>query len=444
MTNAVLPASHRTKTLTQLILVTGGRVCLLGSWFAATLLLARVIGPIGFGLYVFCQNAIKIVTGCVGDSIDTSVMRKGPLLILSDRPQAMRLVHAAFWMRVGIGALVLIAAIVAPQTASRALFNRPDLRSLAILVAAGVLGDFLLRSVLGFFQISEQFGRFMAVDFVWQFGRVVVVLALFFMHKLTAIYAIGLYVAAPYAAFIVAWILLPPDARRPAPPQRREVIDIARHSSWIAIGMTMAAAYERLDVILLTRFKGDYEVGIYGGALAWAVIPDFLNGILQTVLAPKVAPAFAAGTFNALQRWYLKYAIPAGAAAAGLAMLLGGWAIRTFMSNQYHQSVAVFHLLILSTLFNLVFTPLPEALLNFVSPRRVSAYTAVGLVWVAVGGVIFIPRYGASGAALVMLTARVLVGSMIVVQAHILGRNGGTVQVIPLPAELPGHLEESA
>lgn len=439
-----IPAPQRSRTLAQLVLVTAGRVLLLGSWFGATVLLARVIGPVAFGLYFFCQNLIKIVTGCVGDAIDTSVMRKGPLLIRDDRPRAIRLVHAAFWMRVAIGGLVLLAVMLAPGAASKVLFDRSDLKFLAVMVAAGVLGDFLLRSALGFFQICEQFGRFMAVDAVWQFGRVLVVLALFLLHQLNATSAIALYVAAPYVAFAVAWVLLPRDVRRPAPPLRPDVIDIARHSSWVAIGMTMAAAYERLDVILLKGFKGDYATGIYGGALALAVIPDFLNGILQTVLAPKVAPAFAAGTFNALQRWYLKYAVPAGLLAASAALLLGGWAIRTFMSKQYAESVSVFHLLILSTLFNLVFTPLPEALLNFVAPRRVSGYTAIGLVWVAAGGIWFIPRYGATGAAGVMLTARVVVGSIIVVQAHLIARRGGKAEVVPLAAELPGHLEDSA
>jgi hypothetical protein len=43
-----------------------------------------------------------------------------------------------------------------------------------------------------------------------------------------------------------------------------------------------------------------------------------------------------------------------------------------------------------------------------------------------------------------MLTARVVVGSIIVVQAHLIARRGGKAEVVPLAAELPGHLEDSA
>ena len=406
------------KTFSQLVWVTGGRVALVGTWFLATILMGRVLGVIGFGLYVYCQTAIKIVTGCVGDPLDMAVMRQGPLLLKDNRPAALQLVRSAFWMRVLIGALVLFAAVVLPGFVSRGLFGQSNFHHLAMLTAAGVLGDFLLRSALGYFQIDQKFGRFMAVDSVWQGGRVAVVLLLVLLHRLNPTSAVALYVFAPYAAFLVAWVLLPRDVRRLAAPHRQHVTDILHYSKWIVAGMAMAAAYERLDVILLDRFKGSRELGIYAGALAWAIIPDFINGILQTVLAPKIAPAYAAGTFNAFQKTYLRYAIPIGAVSAVIALTAAGPVIRTFMSAAFSDSVIVFRILFLSTLVNTVFTPLPEALMNFVAPKRVTIYTAIGLIVVAGGGVILIPIYGAIGAAIVMLSARVIVGLIIMIQAH--------------------------
>jgi O-antigen/teichoic acid export membrane protein len=430
------------RTFSQLLWVSAGRMALVGTWFVATILMGRVLGVVGFGLYVYCQTAIKIVTGCVGDPLDMAVMRQGPLLLKDNRPRALQLVRSAFWLRVLIGSLVLVAVILLPTLASRALFNRPDLHQLAMLTAGGVLGDFLLRSALGYFQIDEKFGRFMAVDSVWQGGRVVVVLVLVMRHMLTPTSAVGLYVAMPYVAFAVAWILLPSDVRQVAPPHRRDVTDILHYSKWIVTGMAMAAAYERLDVILLSHFKGDYELGIYAGALTWAVVPDFVNGILQTVLAPKIAPAYAAGTFNGLQKTYLKFAVPIGSAFAIFALPIAGWVLRTFMSSQYSASTNVYRILVLSTLFNTVFVPLPEALMNFLAPKRVTVYTAIGLIWVAVGGVILIPIYGAIGAAIVMLSARVIVGSIIMVQAHRIAGSHREIELVPLVTELPGHLEE--
>ncbi len=233
---------------------------------------------------------------------------------------------------------------------------------------AGVLGDFLLRSALGFFQVSEQFDRFLIVDAVWQLGRVVVVVALVMLHRLTAPAGIAVYVIAPYVAFAVAFWLLPTDVRRIAPPRDGPVAGILRYSGWIVAGLTMAAASDRLDVFVLEHFRGKFEVGIYAGAVFLASIPDFLDGIVQTVLAPRIAPAYADGTFNQLHLRYLRYAVPAGIFAGVLAISLSDWGIRHFFGASYSGCIPAFRILILGTLFNLVFTPLPAALVNFTAP----------------------------------------------------------------------------
>jgi hypothetical protein len=50
--------------------------------------------------------------------------------------------------------------------------------------------------------------------------------------------------------------------------------------------------------------------------------------------------------------------------------------------------------------------------------------------------------YHATGAAVVMLTARLVVGLLIIIQAQRLSRRPGITNAVPLTAELPGHMEE--
>ena len=415
-------AADESKTLPQLIFVTAGRAIMLAAWFFATRLLAVTLGPGGFGLYFLCQSAIRVLTGCIGDPLDMAVMRQAPLLLRSDRTGALELIRSAFWLRVSIALALLFLAAIAPSLTSRAIFASPELRALAVLTIAGVLGDFLLRSALGYFQVSQQFNRFLIVDAVWQLGRVAVVVILAMLHKLTAPAGIALYVIAPYAAFIVAFPLLPQDVRQLAPPHNRHITGILKYSSWIVIGLAMAALSERLDVFILERYRGKLEVGIYGGAVFLASIPDFLDGILQTVLAPKIAPAYADGTFNKLQFRYLRFAAPVGLAAGVIAIALSNWGIHRFFNAAYASSVPAFRILIISTLFNLVFTPMPAALVNFIVPKRMLIFTAIGLASVAVGSLLSIPRYGTIGAASTMLLARVLVGVLIVGESIQLNR----------------------
>jgi O-antigen/teichoic acid export membrane protein len=407
-------AAENSKTVPQLITVTTARAIMLAAWFFATRLLAVTLGPAGFGLYFLCQSAIRVLTGCIGDPLDMAVMREAPLLLRGDRTGALELIRSAFWLRVVIALALLLLAILIPSFASRAIFASGDLRALAVLTIAGVLGDFLLRSALGYFQVSQQFNRFLAVDAVWQLGRVAVVVILVLLHRLTAPAGIALYVIAPYATFMVAFPLLPRDVRQVARPHNRHVTGILKYSSWIVIGLAMAALGERLDVFILERYRGKLEVGVYGGAVFLASIPDFLDGMLQTVLAPKVAPAYADGTFNQLQFRYMKYAIPGGILAGTIAIALSSWGIHHFFNASYAGAIPAFRILILGTLFNLVFTSMPAALVNFIAPKRMVIFTAIGLATVAIGSLLSIPRYGAIGAAVTMLAARAIVGGLVV------------------------------
>ena len=139
-------AQPRPRTSRNLLLVTSGRVALLGAWFAATMLIARVLGPAAFGLYTLCQNAIRIVTNCVGDPLDMAVMREAPIhLRAGNRAQALDVIRSAFTIRTGLGVLSILITAAVPWAISWVVFGDVDHRRLALLTAAGILGDLLLR-----------------------------------------------------------------------------------------------------------------------------------------------------------------------------------------------------------------------------------------------------------------------------------------------------------
>ena len=400
------------------------RVALLGLWFIATLQIARILGPAAFGIYWLCQNAIRIVTGCVSDPLDMAVMREAPIYFRSQPSIAMELIRSAFWLRITAGVLCSLAAAAVPGVVSWLIFDSPDYKLLALFTALGIVGDLLLRSSLGFFQASERFGSFMLVDMLWQLSRVVTVAVLWLCGALTMQAAIILYVAAPFAAFALAIMLFPAEVRKPVLPHPDRLRGVLHYSKWMAAVTVMAVIAERLDIFMLKHFRSDHEVGIYGGAMALALIPDFLNSSIQTVLSPRIAPAFADGQFIHLRNSYLKLAVPAGLLAAVIAWLIGGPVIKAFLSTRYVESIDAFKVLILATLFNAVMTPLSSPLVSYVRPKLAMIVSGLSLVIVGGVGVVLIPRYGVMGASMLILITRVIVGSILFVIADRLARIG--------------------
>jgi O-antigen/teichoic acid export membrane protein len=406
---AAEPPPLASRDARTLIFVTVGRMALVGLWFLGGLLLARHLAPAQFGLYTLCVYTVRIVTGCLGDPLDRAVMREAPLYFATDRARALAIFRAAFWMRVAIGAASIFFAAALPAAASWLIFGKTDYGLLALLTAFGVLTDLLLRSAFGYFQVAGRFSSFMTVDAVWQVGRLAAVVVLIALGALTLQRAVSVYVAAPLVAFLIGAIMLPRDILTPTAPSRAHLSDIFHYSKWLAFAAAFAAVYERLDVVLVGRFRGEHDLGVYAGAMFLATIPDFVNSAVQTVLTP----AYASGSFGALNRAYLKYAVPLGGVALLVALTCGGWIIEAFLSQKYVEAIPAFKILLIGTIVNVVFTPLPSALLAFVAPRVVALVTLLGLAFVAVGGTIAIPRYGIIGAASLILATRVVIGLIV-------------------------------
>lgn len=427
-----MPQRSTTSTGRDLIAVTSVRVALLAVWFGATVLAARVLGPKSFGLYTLCQNAIRLFTGCFAEPLDMAVMRSVPLHLQTDRPRALAVLRAAFWLRVAAGLLPLLPALITPFAISWLVFGQTQYGQLALLTAIGIGGDLLLRSALGYFQVSLRFGPFLLVDVIWQLSRAIAMVALAVTGVLTARWAVGIYIIAPYAAFAAALLMLPSDVRSLRWPARADVLEVLHYGKWMTAALAITAVYERLDLFLLQHFRGAHDVGVYAGALTLALVPDFFSSAMQTVLSPRIAPAHAAGTFRAFHKRYLVWAAPLGIALLALAIVLAGPLFRLLFSTRFAGGANVFRLLLVGTVFNMVFTPLPEALLNFINPRLVLKINAAGLVIVAIGGVLMIPRYGPMGAASIFVAARVVTGTL---QFALAGRASAAQQ--PPTAPLP-------
>ena len=414
-------------------LVTGGRIALLALLFAANVLIIRALGPVAFGAYALCIACVKIFSGCLGDALDLAVMRQVPVQLRSDPLKAHEVLRAAFWVRTAIGAAVLVLAAAFPGLWGHALgLESPG--KLVLLTAVAILGDLSLRSVAGYLQASQQFGRFMLIDTVQQVGRFLAVVVLLPLGMLTTTSALAVYAIAPFVTCALGLLFVPVELLRPRRPHPGELWDILHYTKWMTLAMGMAAIFERLDILMLGHFRGQAEMGLFAAALTLATIPDFIGGCLSTALQPRIAEVQARGEFGAFFKKYLKYVGPIAVVALIGAVTVGGWFVQAFLSAKYAQSVGAFRVLVVGSIVCAVLTPLPSALIAFVAPRRMPLITGLGLVLVTVAGLFAIPRYGYMGAAVMIVSVRLTLAGLILLQARALYR---TKPIAP-PRQLKG------
>lgn len=394
-------------TKRNLLLVTGGRIALLGVWFIGNIILMRQLGAEAFGIYALAVAAIKIFTGCFGDALDLSVMREVPMHLKENRSIALDVLRSSFWLRVMIGALVLLIVAILPSQISRLLLNDEANIAVAVLIGIGIVADMLSKSSMGYLQASEHFSRFILLEAFLQVGRFAAVLILIWLGRLTAISAVSIFAIAPLIVFVCSLAMLPGDLTKPRRAPRKQMTEMIHYAKWIAFSMAMAALYERVDMLLLGSFRGTKEVGFYSAAMTLATIPDHFSGCLSTVFSPKVPGLHVSGKFRRFTLQYFSYAGLVAMCGIVGAWLLGTFVIETFLSAKYAGSILAFKILATGSLIGLVLNPLPNALVAFVAPRRLSIVTAGGLIASVAGGVVFIPKYGLIGAAVLIVSIRV-------------------------------------
>ena len=391
----------------RVLFVGGGRIALLSLWAVGQILIIRVLGPREFGLFALGVAMIKLLSSLVGDALDLAVLRSVPVQLRTDRIGALRVLWAAFQVRLLAGAIALALAVAFARPIAHWYFNSPDRAWLVLLAAGGVLGELLLRSVSGYFQASESFRQFMLLEACLQVSRVGIVLGLLGWGALTAESALGVYVGVPFAVFALGFYLLPPGVARVRGAGFRELGHVVQYAKWLVLAFVFAAVHERVEVVLLGLFQGPAEVGVYSAALTLAAIPDFIANSFATVLHPRIVPSYVKGEFSEFNRAYLRYALPAGATALVGALFLGPLVIPAVLSAKYVAAIPVFQVLVVGTLLQAVVTLLPAGLVSMVAPRRLVGMSAGALLASTAAGLALVPTFGPLGAACVFVTVRI-------------------------------------
>jgi O-antigen/teichoic acid export membrane protein len=368
--------------------------------FATSVILARQLGPEGFGEFsVFFALMVAFWTGTT--FIDSTYVRYANTN-LQERESYLRgsyVLKSAFCL--------LLAALAYPLTwvLSHYIFQKPELELpifIAVLCGAALQ---LLSMRAAVYQATEDFYRFAGLNalfYVLVFALLLVLLFGKIPLNTTLVYNIYLIVALLIGtlSFLKLYKL-----SKPLHLERAVLSRILSFAKWLFAANLTYMVFQRLDVLILARYVNLEALGQYGAALRIAAIASLMTGTLSALLLPR-----ASHTRNSppALKHYLKQTALISLTLVFIITIL--WfivpiVVYELFGNVYKQAIPLARIILIGTAFVALYTPLSQLFLADDNPKKMFYLGLVKLntiLWLAL---LLVPSFGVWGAAWVVVAS---------------------------------------
>lgn len=381
--------------------LSGDRIARMGISLLVGAAVARHLSPHGFGVLAFAI-AISELVGCFASLGFESLL---PRELLRYPEQANRLHGTGFWCML-TAALLLYSGAVAPI----AIFGTSGTEGTLSLLLAGLL---LFRAPLGILnlqftvQLRAQYGVLAAnlgflistavrLWLIYNGASVVAFVAVLLIEPLGT--AIATYIFYRRAGYRVT------DWRWDGELARR----LLKESWPLMLSSFATIIYMRMDQVMLAYMRGESEVGIYGAALrlseVWYFIPIALGSSLFPALV-RTRELDPAAYLTRLQRYYDFNATFAYTLII-LMVPAAPWLFKVIFGQSYAGADAVFQVHMWACLCVFLGIASSQHLSIEGWTRFMFLSTALGAVTNLALNFLFIPHWGASGAAVATIISQ--------------------------------------
>lgn len=362
-----------------------------------------------YGVASFCLTSLQVMDGLFGSAFDVAVTRK-----LHEKPDdpipdsITAIERTAIVSKLLIGFIFTIILLLTGEAIANKLFHRSgDGLTLSAVVAAATC-ILLVRSIQLAFQLRFQFLPYGFADIVQTTLRILLVVIGFASGSASALWLISSF---GFAGLITA-LLFFQFAKHTGlsnwtggPLLMRELWDRCKT---LLLTSGLGSVLNRLDMVILGIVSNTRELGMFGAALAIAIIPEILATYTSPVLLPRILPSRTEGT---LKKLFLS--VNSLFYASALIALLFVWLVPDSLfflifPTRYADSIGVLRFLLPGLLASASLLPLSLNLLLLTKPR-IMLYIDLATAPLLIGSYFFFGEaYGAIGVAFSLTVVRIL------------------------------------
>lgn len=368
-----------------------------GGQTVLAIFLARILGPAGYGTFIFATGA-AILGGMLADF-------GWPNVVNREMPQHYRdnswgllrgLVRASDLFILLLGLAFAVGMLVCAEFIPH--------------LAAGFQGAALLVVPMAFIFMRQQ--QLAAVDRATigmlldqgMAATIVLIANLIVPMDLTG--SIATYAAATTVLVVGGSALF----RSRLPAESRTATPVYEIRQWLTSSAAMFAALlprilvTRFDVLLVAPFAGVLQAGLFGAALRLTLLMTFPQFILQTLVLPRFSRAFANGDHAGVRRLLAGSLLFATATTLPIILpilIVPDWVMHLFFGDQFVAGGPILFWLGIGQFAIAASIPL-SAMIGMGGDQRALGRQGLGIMAITfVVGWLVIPRYGALGAAIV-------------------------------------------
>ncbi len=370
-------------------------------------MMTRYLGQEKFGWYITAISFLQFA----GIIIDFGLTPVTAQMLSEPNTDKTKLIQNLFGFR------LLTATVCFVLAPGIALFfpYPPEVKAAIALSAISFIGISLNQILTGFYQTELKMHISALADLV---GRVVLVVGMWLLiyKQVSFLPIIILIVLSNLVQTAYLWI------------RAIDLTKIGFQFDWIewkkiiarmwpiAISIIFNVVYLRGDVILLSIYKSQNEVGLYGSAYRVLDIISQLGMLMMGVMLPLMASAWSRGLKDEFAKWYQKsfdmlmfFAIPVTVGTILLSekimMLVGG--------NEFSSASVILRLLSLAVFGVYLGAVFGHAAVALNKQKQTMWIYLSDAALTLTGYLLFIPRYGTTGAAWMSVFSELYAGILL-------------------------------
>lgn len=385
--------------------VMSGNLLAAGLGFLSTIIISRSLGPDKFGLL---STAIAVMTVIISFSelgLGTSLVRFVSFYLDNDVKTASLISKTTLIVKLFVNIVIIITGwIYSPFLADRFLGNSAyhPIIKLVLLSTFFLSMSSYLNSLLQSHQMFTRFALWQPLNNIIKLAGIVIIS---FLGLLNVFNTLIVFLISAIISFMLGFIMIPRQFLKEKiywEEVKKHLVELYKFSRWIYLSFILTSLTGKIDIFLLSYFKGTHDVGIYSAAYQLAFIFPLIYGSLNTVLLPKFSKFKSKKEITG----FLKKIMPPMTVLAlsiTLAVFIAKPLIFLVFGTKYLSSIGVFQILTVNYAIGVMLMPL---VLTFYPMGKVNLLTAISFILgllLALFNWLLIPVYGIVGAALALL-----------------------------------------